>query len=154
MHSISDIRSYRIGIVSSRFNAPMTTALLNGTLTELISLGFVEDHIQVVEVPGAVEIPVVAQALARSKSVDALIALGVIIRGETSHYEAVCDQVSYGCQRIALDEQLPLIFEVLMAENEAQIWDRLGGLHGHKGIESARCAVEMIKTLRQLRNPS
>lgn len=146
------ITPFPVGLVVSRFNAPMTTALLNGALEHLQVLGFSHEEIRVVEVPGAIEIPIVAQALARSKSVEAVIALGVVIRGETSHYEAVCQQVSQGCQRVALDEAIPVIFEVLMAENEAQVWDRLGGLHGHKGVEAVLCAIEMVSILKQFRN--
>ena len=145
---------FSIAIVASRFNEPMTTALKEGALARLSELGFPAAMIQVVEVPGAVEIPLIAQVIAKSKTVEAILALGVVIRGETSHYEAVCYQVSQGCQRVALDHEIPVVFEVLMAENDAQVWDRLGGLHGHKGVEAVDCAVEMVSLLKQLRKTS
>ncbi|AHE66994.1 6,7-dimethyl-8-ribityllumazine synthase [Legionella oakridgensis ATCC 33761 = DSM 21215] len=103
-----------------------------------------------VEVPGAVEIPLVAQQLAKHKQGKVIIALGAVIRGETTHYDYVCQQVSHGCQQVALQQNIPVIFGVLTTENEAQAWDRLGGNHGHKGMDAADAAITMYSVLQQL----
>ncbi len=141
---------FSLGIIVSQFNGRVTNELLKGALTRLNECGFTTDDITVVEVPGAVEIPIVAKKLAQSNKYQALIAFGAVIRGETSHYDYVCEQVSQGCQRVALDFDLPVIFGVLTTENEAQAWDRLGGRHGHKGIEAADGALAMHSVLHQI----
>ena len=92
----------------------------------------------------------VAKLLAKKNLYGAIIALGAVIRGETSHYDYVCQQVSEGCQRVALEFDVPVVFGVLTTENQAQAWDRLGGRHGHKGIDAADCALSMYGTLKQL----
>lgn len=142
--------AFPIALVVSRFNAEMTAALREGALARLRERGFSSSQITLVEVPGAVEIPLVVQRLAKRKNYGAILALGVIIRGETGHYDAVCQQVSQGCQRVALDHDVPVIFEVLMTENEQQVWDRLGGKEGHKGAEAVDIACAMYDILQQL----
>lgn len=142
--------AFPIAIVVSQFNQDVTQALLKGALERLNELKFASDDITVVEVPGAVEIPLVAQTLAERGQHAAIIALGAVIRGETTHYDYVCQQVSDGCSRIALDYAIPVIFGVLTTENEAQAWDRLGGQQGHKGHNSVDCAMAMVSILRQL----
>lgn len=143
------MKTFPIGIVVSRFNEDITTALLAGAQQRLQALGFSDDQITIITVPGAVEIPLVLQRLARSKKYQALVALSAIIRGETSHYDYVCEQVSQGCQRVMLDESIPVIFGVLTTENEEQAWDCLGGKHGHKGVEAIDAAVEVVEILNQ-----
>ena len=113
--------------------------------------GIATQDILIVEVPGAVEIPVVAKQLAMQTKACVIIALGAVIRGETTHYDYVCQQVSEGCQRVALDHQIPVIFGVLTTENEAQAQDRVGGAHGHKGISAADAAIQMYLTLEKLK---
>ena len=142
--------TFPIALVVSTFNQPITNALKEGTLQRLTELGFIASDITIVEVPGAVEIPLIAQLLAKKKSVQVIIALGAVIRGETSHYYYVCDQISQGCQRVMLDFEIPVIFGVLTTENEEQAWDRLGGQHGHKGRDMADCAVMMQSIKQQL----
>ncbi len=142
--------TFSIALVVSTFNEPITTALKQGALERLQELGFETDKITLVEVPGAVEIPFIAQKLAKQNKVQAIVALGAVIRGETTHYDYVCDQVSQGCQRVMLDYDLPVIFGVLTTENEAQAWDRLGGNHGHKGRDAVDCAVAMHLISQQL----
>lgn len=142
--------SFPIAIVVSSFNRSVTEELKKGALRRLSEQGFNPQDITLVEVPGAVEIPLIAKRLAMYKQVDAIIALGAVIRGETSHYDYVCEQVSNGCQRIALDYDIPVIFGVLTTEDEAQAWERLGGSHGHKGADAADCAIAMHKILREL----
>ena len=112
--------------------------------------GFAEDDITIVHVPGAVEIPIAAQRLAQVGIYDAIVALGAVIRGETSHYDYVCEQVSQGCQHVALQNDIPVIFGVLTTENEAQAKDRIGGAHGNKGADAAMAAVETVSVLRQI----
>lgn len=142
------IKSAAIAIVVSQFNREITDALLNG------AVGLLQDKLiheyTVVKVPGAIEIPLIAQQLACSHKFDAIIALGAVIRGETSHYDYVCEQVSQGCQKVMLDHQLPVIFGILTTENEEQCWDRLGGKHGHKGREAAQAALDMVSIIRQI----
>lgn len=136
-------KSFPIAVIVSTFNQPITDALKIGALERLLELGFLNDDIILIEVPGAVEIPFVANRLAKQNQVKAIIALGAVIRGETSHYDYVCDQVSQGCQKVMLDYDIPVIFGVLTTDNEEQAWDRLGGKHGHKGKDAVDCAVIM-----------
>lgn len=145
------MKNFKFAIVVSRFNSAITEKLLTGAKERCQSLKITEDCIDVFSVPGAIEIPIVAQALAKKNKYDGIICLGAIIRGETTHYDYVCEQVSYGCQRVALDHQLPVIFGVLTTENKAQAFDRLGGKHRHKGKEAIDTALEMAKTLQLIR---
>ncbi len=109
--------------------------------------GVAQSEITVQSVPGAVEIPLTVQLLAKSKRFDAIIALSCVIRGDTSHYDYVCDQVSQGCQRVMLDQDIPVIFGVLTTENEEQAYARVGGAEGHKGEEAADAAIEMVEIM-------
>lgn len=142
--------SFPIAIIVSTFNEEITNELKNGAIARLIQLGFHDKDLTLIEVPGAIEIPLIANILAKKNQVEAIIALGAVVRGETSHYDYVCDQVSQGCQRVMLDHNVPIIFGVLTTENEEQAWDRLGGKHGHKGREAADCAVMMHLITEQL----
>ena len=145
-----DQEPFPIAIIVSQFNQDITHELQQGAITRLIACGFSAQDIMVVEVPGAVEIPLIAKQLAKKNHYGAIIALGAVIRGETSHYDYVCQQVSEGCQRVALEFDVPVVFGVLTTENEAQAWDRLGGHHGHKGVDAADCALAMVAILKQL----
>jgi len=136
----------KIAVITSKFNQEITEKLKSGAL-EILKANNID--VLAIDVPGAVEIPITAQRVAKSKQVDAIIALGAVIRGETTHYDYVCEMVSQGCLRVSLDFDIPVIFGVLTTENEAQAYDRLGGAHGHKGKESAECAIELHKTLLQ-----
>ena len=148
--SLKPVNKYaKIAIVCSRFNEPVTSKLLDGALAELKKT-MNEDDILVVKVPGAVEIPLVAKKIAQQKKYGAIIALGAVIRGETTHYDYVCGQVSQGCQKVMLDYDIPIIFGVLTTENSEQALDRVGGNHGDKGIESAQAALEMITIIDAL----
>jgi len=138
----------KIAIAVSRFNEKVTQALLDGALARLSELGVDVASTPVTHVPGAVELPLVAQQYARSHDFDAVICLGAVIRGETSHYDYVCQQVSYGAQKVALTHNIPIIFGVLTTEDMAQALDRLGGSHGHKGRDAADAAVEMIQVMQ------
>lgn len=139
----------KIAIVASRFNGDITHRLLKGAMERLAELGVEEGNFTVSWVPGAVEIPLAARQFARHQEYDAVICLGAVIRGETDHYEYVCRQVSDGCQRVALDCDLPIIFGVLTTKNEEQALARAGGAQGHKGRDAAEAAVEMVHFMRQ-----
>ena len=125
MHKItgleSPVRPFPVAIVVSRFNHTVTERLRSGALKHLKQLGFSSEWITLVEVPGAVEIPLVVQRLAKKAKHEAIITLGAVIRGETSHYDYVCTQVSQGCQRVAMQYDLPVIFGVLTTENRSQL---------------------------------
>jgi 6,7-dimethyl-8-ribityllumazine synthase len=141
----------KVGVVCSRFNRDITAVLQAGALEVLKEQGLSGSQIVSVEVPGAIEIPVAAKALFQFKNVDAVIALGAVIRGETTHYESVCAAVERGCTLLALEQVKPVISGVLTVENEAQALARIGGDHGHKGKEAALTALEMIALLRELK---
>jgi 6,7-dimethyl-8-ribityllumazine synthase len=140
----------KIAIIRSNYNQEITQELLSGTMLGLQNNAYNLADIDLIEVPGAIEIPLIAKKMAKKNRYSVIIALGAVIRGETSHYDYVCQQVSDGCQSIALEFEIPIIFGVLTTENEEQAWDRLGGKHGHKGIDAATCALAMQSVLHQL----
>lgn len=150
MITAEETSPFPIALVVGEFNLPITQGLLDGALARLHALNFTENQITVVWVPGAVEIPIIAQRLAKQERYAAIVCLGAVIRGETSHYDYVCDQVSMGCQQVALSHNLPVIFGVLTTDDVAQAKDRIGGAHGHKGEDAIDAAVHMISVLRQL----
>ena len=141
-----DGKGLRIGIVQARFNADITDALAEACLAELAALGVADHHIDHVVVPGALEVPVALQALARRGRYDALIALGCIIRGETYHFELVSNESGAGVTRVSLDHETPIANAILTVENEAQAWARAD----EKGRDAARVAVEMANLMEDL----
>lgn len=153
MRTIDESKSnltFPIAFVVARFNPEVTGKLLEGGLARCKERGFAEKDITVVWVPGAVEIPIVAQRLAQLGVYDAIVAYGAVIRGETSHHIYVCDQVSQGCQQVALQNDLPVVFGVLTVDTDEQAADRVGGRHGHKGRDAVDAAVETVSALRQI----
>ena len=142
--------NFNIAIVISRFNEEVTNALYEGALARLHELNFAQEHLTIVWVPGAVEIPIAAQQLAHTDHYEAIICLGAVIRGETDHYDYVCQQVSYGCQRVALKNKLPVIFGILTTETDEQAMARATG-EENKGRYSLDAAFEMISVLRQIK---
>jgi len=148
---VKDFNSHiSIAIIVSRFNAEVTESLLEDAVTRLQELEVANENITIVHVPGAIEIPLIAERLAQTKKYQAIIALGAVIRGETDHYDYVCEQVSDGCQRVMLDNQLPVVFGVLTTNNVDQALARTGGKKGRKGREAADVALEMISILEQI----
>lgn len=135
-----------VGIVRARFNDALTQALAQACRAELLALGVAEPDIRELLVPGALEVPLVLQALAESDGYDALIALGCIIRGETYHFELVANESGAGVTRVSLDHHLPIANAILTVENEAQAWARAE----EKGRDAARVAVEMANLLEDL----
>jgi 6,7-dimethyl-8-ribityllumazine synthase len=143
-------KPFSVAIIVSRFNEQVTQRLYEGAIQRLKELKIPDEQITVIWVPGAVEIPIVAKQLAKSKQYKVVIALGAVVRGETHHYDFVCKQVSDGCQQIALDYNTPVIFGVLTTENMEQALDRAGGKHSHKGREAVDAAFEMVSIMQQL----
>lgn len=135
-----------IGIVQARFNEPITNALAQACKAELIALGVPEKNIDLVLVPGALEIPVALMAMAEKLKYDALVALGCIIRGETYHFELVANESGAGVSRVALDYQLPIANAILTTENLEQAMAR----KTEKGRDAARVAVEMANLLEDI----
>lgn len=135
----------RIGIVQARFNAHIGDRLRDACMAELKRLGVAEDDIEVVTVPGALEVPLALKLLARSDEFDALVAIGCVIRGETYHFELVCNESARGITMVQLDHCVPIANAILTVENEDQAQARLS-----KGMEAARVAVEMALTSEDL----
>ena len=140
----------RVGIVCARFNEFITSRLLGGALDGLKRRGVGEDCIDVAWVPGAFEIPLIAKKMAASGRYDAVICLGAVIRGSTSHYEYVCAEVSKGIAAVQLETGVPVMFGVLTTENIEQAIERAGSKAGNKGAECAEGAIEMVNLLREL----
>ena len=153
-HIQADLNSkpndFHVAIVVSLFNEEVTKELLDGAVKRLIELGVAAQNILVLEVPGAVEIPLALQRVLQAHKFDVAIALGAVIRGETSHYDYVCQLVSNGVQKISLELDIPIIFGVLTTENLAQAFDRLGGAHGHKGKDAADAAISILDVFAKI----
>lgn len=138
-------------MVTSRFNSEVTDKLEQGALSYLESLSATHDiEVLSVRVPGAVEIPLAVQTLLDIRC-DGVVALGAVIRGETSHYDYVCNSVERGVSELMLRYKKPIGFGVLTTENDEQAMDRAGGKHGNKGAEAAEVVVEMIGLLKELK---
>ena len=140
----------KIGIVASRFNEFITGKLLEGALDSFIRHGLSEDDIEIAWVPGAFEIPLVARKMAESGRYDAILCLGSVIRGSTSHYDVVCNEVSKGVAQVGLKIGIPVIFGVLTTDTIEQAIERAGTKSGNKGAECAASAIEMANLLDQL----
>lgn len=141
----------RFGIVAARFNESIVERLLEGCLARLAELGIAAERVETHRVPGALEIPVAAQSLARSGRVAAVICLGAVVRGDTPHFDYVAGQCAAGVRQVALEESIPVIFGVLTTNDEAQALARAGGSHGHAGQRAADAAVEMVAVLEAIR---
>ena len=151
-HSVTgdvDGTGVRIGLVCGRFNDHITTRLVEGAGNALAVHGVAEDDVTVVWVPGAYEVPMAAKALIVNGHVDAVVCLGAVIRGETSHYDFVAGECARGIQDVQLDTGVPVIFGVLTTENLEQALARSSD-EDNKGEESVRTALEMVNLLRRL----
>ena len=146
-----DGKDYSIGIIVSKFNEPVTSRLQAGAQEALEQLGTLAEHITLVRVPGAFELPVAAKALTQSHQVDAVICLGAVIRGETAHFEYISEQASRGIGSLSLEMGIPVIFGVLTTNTVEQAMERSESSEKNKGAEAARTAIEMISLLKQLR---
>jgi 6,7-dimethyl-8-ribityllumazine synthase len=148
--SSSDATRLRFAVVVSRFNHLVSVRLLEGCLAELSRRGAAGEDVHVAWVPGAFELPLAARALAASKRYDALITLGVVIRGGTPHFEFVCRGVTDGVQSAMRDSGVPIAFGVLTTDDLEQALERAGGEHGNKGAEAALVAIEMARLLARV----
>lgn len=145
-----DARDMRLAVVAARFNEHVTRPLLDGALDALHDHGLERDTVPVYWVPGAFEIPLVAKRLAASRTVDAVVCLGAVIRGDTAHFDYVAGPCAEGIARAALDTGVPVVFGVLTTDDEKQALERAGGAEGNKGAEAALTAIEMVALLREL----
>ncbi|ADU26206.1 6,7-dimethyl-8-ribityllumazine synthase [Ethanoligenens harbinense] len=143
-------KEFRAGIVAARFNEFITSKLLSGALDGLKRHDVSEDSIDVAWVPGAFEIPLIASKMAKSGKYDAVICLGAVIRGSTSHYDYVCNEVSKGIAQTALASGVPVMFGVLTTENIEQAIERAGTKAGNKGFDCAEGAIEMVNLIRAI----
>ena len=140
----------RVGIVAARFNEFITSKLVGGALDGLKRHDVKEEDIDVAWVPGAFEIPLIASKMAKSKKYDAVICVGAVIRGSTSHYDYVCSEVSKGIANVSLNSDIPVMFGVLTTDNIEQAIERAGSKAGNKGYECANGAIEMVNLIRAL----
>ena len=140
----------KVAIVASRFNEIITNKLLGGAVDGLVRHGMEEENITAVWVPGAFEIPVIAKKLAGSGQYDAVICVGAVIRGQTSHYDYVCNEVSKGIAQVSLQTGVPVMFGIVTTENIEQAIARAGSKAGNKGYDCALGAIEMVNLNRCL----
>lgn len=149
MQGSLDAKTLKIGVVTARWNSEVTYKLEAGALAALKEMGCPDDNISMIRVPGAFEVPLAVQGL-MDAGCDGVVALGAVIRGETSHYDYVCNAVERGCTEIQLKTKRPVGFGILTTENDEQAEDRAGGKHGNKGYEAAQVTVEMVQLMRML----
>ena len=140
----------RVGIVASRFNSFIVEKLLEGAVDGLVRHGVEEENITACWVPGAFEIPLTAQKMAQSDKYDAVICVGAVIRGSTSHYDYVCNEVSKGIAAVSLQTGKPVLFGVVTTENIEQAIERSGSKAGNKGYDCALSAIEMVNLMGQV----
>ena len=143
-------KNIRIGIIAARFNEFITSKLLGGAMDGLLRHDVRDDDIDVAWVPGAFEIPLIASKMAKSGKYDAIICLGAVIRGTTSHYDYVCNEVSKGIASVSLESGIPVLFGVLTTENIEQAIERAGTKAGNKGYDCAVSAIEMVNLIQNI----
>ena len=143
-------KGIKVGIVAARFNEFITAKLLGGAMDALLRHDVEEKNIHVAWVPGAFEIPLIASKMAKSRKYDAVICLGAVIRGSTSHYDYVCSEVSKGIAHASLASDIPVMFGVLTTDTIEQAIERAGTKAGNKGFECAQGAIEMVNLIRSM----
>ena len=143
-------KQIKIGIVAARFNEFITSKLLSGAVDGLLRHDVKEEDIDVAWVPGAFEIPLIASKMAKSGKYDAVICLGAVIRGSTSHYDYVCSEVSKGIASVSLNSDIPVMFGVLTTDNIEQAIERAGTKAGNKGYDVACTAIEMVNLMKNI----
>ena len=145
-------REIKVGIVAARFNEFIVSKLVAGARDGLLRHDVKDEDIDLAWVPGAFEIPLIASKMAKSGKYDAVICLGAVIRGATSHYDYVCSEVSKGIASVSLTSDIPVMFGVLTTDNIEQAIERAGTEAGNKGYDCALGAIEMVNLVRQLEN--
>ncbi len=143
-------KGIKVAIVAARFNEFITSKLVSGAMDGLLRHDVAEEDVSLAWVPGAFEIPVIASRLAKSGKYDAVICLGAVIRGSTSHYDYVCSEVSKGIASVSLETGVPVMFGILTTENIEQAIERAGSKAGNKGYDCALGAIEMVNLLREI----
>ncbi len=143
-------KGIKVAIVAARFNEFITSKLVSGAMDGLLRHDVAEKDVSLAWVPGAFEIPVIASRLAKSGKYDAVICLGAVIRGSTSHYDYVCSEVSKGIASVSLETGVPVMFGILTTENIEQAIERAGTKAGNKGYDCALGAIEMVNLLREI----
>ncbi|HJP39248.1 MAG TPA: 6,7-dimethyl-8-ribityllumazine synthase [Gammaproteobacteria bacterium] len=144
------IRDERIAIIAARFNESIVDSLVSGAVDALKRHGAGDTQLQLIRVPGALELPLAAQRLAKARQVDGIVALGVVIRGATPHFDYVCSECASGLQRVSLEYDMPIGFGVLTCDTIEQAVERAGTKAGNKGADAAMATIEMINVLQQL----
>ena len=144
----------KLAVVVSKFNEFITEKLLDGCLQTLINNGVSDNNIDVIKVPGAFEIPTIAKNLLDLNKYSAIICLGCVIRGETSHYDHICNAISTEINYLGVLSGMPVIFGILTCENTDQALGRAGGKKGNKGSEAALAAIEMVSLLKEVKTKS
>jgi 6,7-dimethyl-8-ribityllumazine synthase len=144
------VGNLRIALVASRFNQAVVERLVTGAVEALVARGALRSALELVRVPGAFDLPPVVRRIAESGRYDAVVALGVVIRGETAHFDYVAGECAAGLARVADDTGVPVAFGVLTTENEEQAFERAGGSEGNKGADAAHAAIELANLLRKL----
>lgn len=140
----------KVGIVAARFNEFIVSKLVGGAEDGLVRHGVKEEDITVAWVPGAFEIPLIAKKMVKSGKYDAIICLGTVIRGQTSHYDYVCNEVSKGIAQVSLESEIPVMFGILTTENIEQAIERAGTKAGNKGYDCALGAIEMVNLIKNI----
>ena len=143
-------QNIRVGIVAARFNEFIVNKLVGGAMDALLRHDVREEDIDLAWVPGAFEIPLIAKKMAESGKYDAVICLGAVIRGATSHYDLVCNEAAKGIAHVSLDSGVPVLFGVVTTENLEQAIERAGSKAGNKGYDSAMAAIEMVNLVRAI----
>ncbi len=150
IYRLDDAKDVKVAIVRSLFNEVVTSRLEEGAVEGLLAGGILKENIAFFPVPGAMEIPLTSLMLFES-GYDAIVAVGCVIRGETTHYETVCNAVESGCTSVQLRFSKPIGFGVIMTEDKEQAAARSGGRHGNKGFESAQAAIRLLQIKRELK---
>ena len=140
----------RVGIVASRFNSIIVQKLLDGAVDGLVRHGVAEENIDAAWVPGAFEIPAIARKMSESGKYDAVICVGAIIRGSTTHYDLVANEATKGIAQIGMQSGIPVLFGVITTENIEQAIERAGSKAGNKGYDCALAAIEMVNLMEQI----
>lgn len=140
----------KVGIVASRFNEFIVSKLVSGAVDGLVRHNVNDDDISIAWVPGAFEIPVIADKMAKSGKYDAVICVGAVIRGATSHYDYVCNEVSKGIAQASMNSGVPVLFGILTTDSIEQAIERAGTKAGNKGYDCALSAIEMVNLMKQL----
>lgn len=143
-------RDIKVGIVAARFNEFITSKLLSGAMDGLVRHEVAQEDVEVAWVPGAFEIPLIAQKMAESGKYDAVICLGAVIRGATSHYDLVCNEAAKGVAQVGLKTGVPVLFGVVTTNTIEQAIERAGTKAGNKGYDCATSAIEMVNLIRQI----